>query len=627
VNSPSTLQSGGILKDTPLAHHFREIWQFRIRNWVGRGVFRQNLAFLFCILFGLCLIVNTLGAGDGVWFWYSSLFLHGKKLYADLHLVQQPLMIIETAVSMKLLGDGWLISKVAAVLHLLAYCLALLILVRKSDLSDSRKALLLASTFFISISFEAYRFDDYHVITDAFVLYTIIGLLQLQKSSSWRGRRSLISILGILSGLALTTRLNDGFALIIGVTLAIFCSVPKRKVFSIFLYGIATSASALLIVLFTGDSVRDYLMFSVFKAAGSKGGIGQVFLDPVRVPFLAIQSLSQNMNIRNLTLACGIALVWAFWFKPRPEKHNKWEIALGALGSAMIGTCWHQILTLLFTFSLLNDLSGFFAILLFPTGIWIFGRFLRHLSQIAPKVPWNKGEILLLIPIGQFASGAMSSGGYYEGLFQPLAVVMLLAPICSPLRLKRERGREFLFVLMLMLLVPTFLRRAVVPYSWHSYREHGLFAGRTWYTHPKYGLMFIDRDLLEFVRPVCDAVDQSGANDELLSLPFPFANYFCTSPPWHGYVQTFFDTSNRQVIDALLGQLQASPPHWILYQRQMFSLYWHEKLYNQSRPLPHRDLDALIQRKLASNEWKVAYKSDYSNQMPWDTHWVLIRTQ
>jgi hypothetical protein len=204
---------------------------------------------------------------------------------------------------------------------------------------------------------------------------------------------------------------------------------------------------------------------------------------------------------------------------------------------------------------------------------------------------------------------------------------MLLAPICSPLRLKRERGREFLFVLMLMLLVPTFLRRAVVPYSWHSYREHGLFAGRTWYTHPKYGLMFIDRDLLEFVRPVCDAVDQSGANDELLSLPFPFANYFCTSPPWHGYVQTFFDTSNRQVIDALLGQLQASPPHWILYQRQMFSLYWHEKLYNQSRPLPHRDLDALIQRKLASNEWKVAYKSDYSNQMPWDTHWVLIRTQ
>ena len=123
---------------------------------LGRIVDRSNrfqiAAFVFCVLFGLAMIANTEPAVEGVWFWYSFFLDSGKHLYGDMHLVLQPLFVLETNAFMAVLGKGWLVSKIVAALHLVAYCLGLFLLVRQSDFSDARKAILLACSFFVSIS-------------------------------------------------------------------------------------------------------------------------------------------------------------------------------------------------------------------------------------------------------------------------------------------------------------------------------------------------------------------------------------------------------------------------------------------------------------------------------------------
>ena len=139
--------------------------------------------------------------------------------------------------------------------------------------------------------------------------------------------------------------------------------------------------------------------------------------------------------------------------------------------------------------------------------------------------------------------------------------------------------------------------------------------------------MIIDRDLLQFIGPVCAAVDADKPRAELLSLPFPFANYFCVVPPWHGYVQTFFDTSSRETIEGLMDELEKSPPKWILYQRQLVNLTAHENIYNHRQPLPHRYLDQMIESKSGDGEWQVVYRSMYEDRPMWDNSWTLMRTR
>ena len=100
-----------------------------------------------------------------------------------------------------------------------------------------------------------------------------------------------------------------------------------------------------------------------------------------------------------------------------------------------------------------------------------------------------------------------------------------------------------------------------------------MFYERTWYQHPDYGPMIIDKDLLQMIEPVCEKIEDSSPDaGELLSIPLPYANFFCAIPPWHGYVQTFFDTTSKQTIKALMEELESSPPKWIFYQRQLWTL-------------------------------------------------------
>ena len=184
-----------------------------------------------------------------------------------------------------------------------------------------------------------------------------------------------------------------------------------------------------------------------------------------------------------------------------------------------------------------------------------------------------------------------------------MGLLIVLLPICSPIRIGAEWARATLVAVAALLLCSAAHFKWDDPYSWHTYREKPLFTGRELYRHPVYGPMVIDRDLLAMIEPVCARVGDGGPGHELLSLPFSYANYFCNIPPWHDYVQTFFDTSSKETIDGLMNELQSSPPQWIFYQRQLTTLRVHELAYNRGEPLEQRRLDETIERKLA--DWEL----------------------
>jgi hypothetical protein len=178
--------------------------------------------------------------------------------------------------------------------------------------------------------------------------------------------------------------------------------------------------------------------------------------------------------------------------------------------------------------------------------------------------------------------------------------------------------------------------KIIEPYTWLLFRSSPMFENRQWYQHPVYGPMYIDRDLLRFIEPICQEIGHGNPRPELLSIPFSNPNYFCDTPPWHGYVQTFFDTSTRSTIEKLMEELQADPPQWIVYQRQLKVLHESELTYHKGQALAHRDLDTLIMQKIAMGQWQLVEKSNYllSSSLPPDKipyqdgdGWYIIRTR
>jgi hypothetical protein len=598
----------------------------RIRASFDRTTLYQNLMFVFCVLFGLAMIANTQSAGDGGWFWYATFLRNGRRLYADMHLALQPLFVLETEFFMSLLGKGWIVSKVPAVLHLLAYCVALLILVRRSNFSDGQKAVVLACGFFVPISFEAYRFDDYHVLADCFQMYSLFALLLLQKAVSIRTSLLLASILGALSGLAMTTRLNDGAALFVGVALAIYCLAPSKKLVSLALFFLAAGLTLVLVVALTGDSLRDYATYSIFKAVGSKGGTGSVLAYPLHLPVNTLRWLKNHQFEEVIAYAFGLALDWVFLLSPLIRRRGRRELAMAAIGILLILLRLHRIYSEFQGITLVMSLSAVAVLVAYALGLLILVRFVRSQFLTADAHSWDRREILLLIPLGQLASGSMSSGGVHLGLYGPVGVLIVLLSICPPIRFNVEWPRAFLIAVATLLLCSAAIYKFRDPYSWHTYRELPLFAGRTFYRHPDYGPMILDKDLLNLIQPVCEQVGHTGS-DEMLSLPFSYANYFCSIPPWHDYVQTFFDTTSKQTIQGLMNELEAAPPKWIFYQRQLDTLRVHEIVYNHGQPLQQRYLDQMIELKISQGAWHVAYTSTYGNTPIWSNQWVLIRTR
>jgi hypothetical protein len=593
------------------------------------GIIYQALAILFCVLFGLAMIVNTQLGGESEWFWYARLFHSGAKLYADLHLPLQPLYVLETNAWIQLFGIKCLVTEIPSLFHVLAFCLGILLILRESDWPDWQKAIVLVSAFFICINCTAYRFDDYHITTDIFIFYSLVLLLALAKTQGGRPLW-LAAGLGILAGLAITSRLNDGTALLVATGVCLLFLTRTRKLLVASLFVVAAVLTVIFVVKLTGDSLSAYASNSIVKAAGAKGGTQSI----VTAPFRLFPNALQMFRGRRWILVWVIVIIAAGAFVKRNWKDGSryiYAVQFGIAGAAFaVSPHYRQDQLLLGGF--VEALSVFLIVVNYLLLPFVAARFL--MSRIGDGMRhWDAREILILLPLAELASASASTGAATLNgfLFSQIAMLLLLIPVIQPFRRQASWANASLLTIMALMGLSVMTVKIHNPYSWILFRSSPMFVNRQWYQHPVYGPMYIDRDLLHFVQPVCLDIGNGTPKPELLSMPFSYANYFCDTPPWHGYVQTFFDTSTRSTIAHLMSELDTAPPTWIVYQRQMKVVTEHEGSLHQGQPLAHRDLDNMIMQKISTGQWQVVRRSNYlfvdTNDYQEGDGWWIIRTR
>jgi hypothetical protein len=595
------------------------------------GTVYQSLAILFCVLFGVAMIVNTQLGGEAEWFWYANLLHGGARLYADLHLPLQPLFVLETDAWIQLFGIRCFATEVPSVIHVLAFCLGIFLILRESDWPDLRKAIVLASAFLICIECSAYRFDDYHITADTFIFYSLALLLMIARTDAARRQFGLAVGLGILSGLTITTRLNDGTALLVAAGVCLLVLARRRKFALVSLFLVAGALTVVLVVKLTGDSFSDYVSNSVIKAASAKGGTGSIVTAPFRLFRNALEMFHGRrwIFLWVVAMVATAALIQRYW-----KNGTKYIIVvqLGMAGAAFALSS-HYRREQLISGAFISFLAVFLIVVNYLLLPLVAARFL--MSGTGDRRPdWDSREILILLPLAELASASASTAATTDGfLFSQVAMLLLLVPVIQPFRKEAAWVNASVVTVMALMGLSAMTGKIQNPYSWMNYRSNPMFVNRRWYQHPVYGPMYIDRDLVQFVEPICREIGQGNSKPELLSMPFSYPNYFCNTPPWHGYVQTFFDTSTRSTIIHLMGELENAPPQWIVYQRQLKVMSGQEEVLHHGQSLAHRDLDTMIMQQIITGRWQVVDRSNYNylladgKDYQEGDGWLIIRTR
>jgi hypothetical protein len=595
---------------------------------VFEGRLWQSLAIVFCVLFGLAMIVNNQLQGEAWWFWYATLFHGGAKLYADLHLALQPLVVLQTDAWIRLFGIKCLVTEIPSVLLVLVLCLGIFLVLRESDWPDWQTAIVLAGAFLICVECSAYRFDDYHVVEDtSFTLYSMVVLLKAAKAEAKARQLLLAAGLGILSGLTITTRLNDGLASMAAAGLCLLFLVRKRKLAVAGVFALAAAVTVVLVVRLTGDSFSDYISNSVIRAAGARGGTRHISTAPFEMFYNAFRTLRGQ---RWLVLwAAGIvavsAVVQHYW---KGRFRYLVALQLGMAGLVYVfSSRTHRAGLREGAFYSLMVLSLCLLSYLLP--LVVAARYLIWRTGHG-KCEWDPREILVLFPLAELASTSASTGGTVLLVYwSPIALLLLLFPVIQPFRRQASWLNPTLVSAMVLMGSFAVSEKIHNPYGWLHFQSKPMFEDRQWYRHPVYGPMYMDKDQLNFILPVCQAIGTGDPKPELLSMPWAYPNYFCDTPPWHGYVQTFYDTTTRATMEHLMDELNTAPPQWIVYMRTTDDLATIEQVMNGGRPLPHRYLDQLIMQKIATGQWQVVQRSDYLFRWKKDEQdgWYVIRTR
>ena len=581
----------------------------------------QVAAIVVCVLLGAAMILNNQMGGEAMWFWYATTFHHGLRLYADLHIALQPLFVLLVDGWMRMFGERLWVTQIPSLLEIGLMAAGTWLVLRESTLGDWQKGIVLLGTFALTVSGHSYRFDDYHVLTENLILYALLLLLLLERATVVRRQLWLVGWLGLVAGLSFTTRVTDGAALVSSSVILLPLLLRRRRLLSVVLFLAVAAVTVVAVVSLTGDTLAAYLSSSIFRAAGSKGGTGSIFAAPFlvlknTVPVLLMVG-KRALGKMLVILAVG-PLVARFW-RPGLKYLFGLQMLVAALLFLPTTHLEHQLL-----------LKG----VLIQTVVLVVTPLLYVLTPLAlGKFAGTRGQmdrrwLLVMLPLAEWAS--YSAGAAAEPLtnyYAPVSLFLLLVAVVEAFGRWASWARVSFVTLLALLGVSTLTSKALIPYSWQNYKVAPMFEDRAWFEHPVYGPMYIDRDLLAFSQRVCAdmGVTPGREHPELLSLPYPFPNYFCDTPPWHNYVQTFFDTSTRATIEQLMAELNTAPPQWIVYQRQMLILGGAERLYNHGRPLAQRELDTLIRAKLASGQWTLVDKSDYLGGEHGDG-WFIIRT-
>lgn len=553
-----------------------------------------------------------MAAGDGVWFFYAKEFLSNSKVYSDLHLIQQPFFILYNALGLKLFGDTYFAQKIIFIPLVAFHCYLLYLLVIKRSLNTFLSSIIYLAIFFIGIHFEAYRFDDYHFMANTFILFQMLILFDYFISPKKVSLRK-ISLLAAVSTLCMLTRINDGLIFYILAILSIFFLADveyKKKQLITFLITTSVVFCALLVVI--RETPFAWLESTIFHAMSSKGG-ASLFL----TPFLLIEHSASFLFFDHI-------LIWFFLLLGVFFYHYYFRrfLSISFIGLSFVIFSLYEIITY-FQVDHIDPISDFTAFsIIFLFLFWTL-YFLSKLLTVFKKDMEDKVQsktALIFIPSTiAFISGGMSSGGYHFGLYFPAAIFLLSITQLDGFIKTDLKVIFYLYLGMLVFYGATF--RFNNPYSWHSYYSSNPFLNEREVKFVKgLGFIYVDKKLDAFVSPVCKSIRSS--KETLLSLPFPFANYYCDIPVWHGYVQTFFDTTSNQKIDGLILDLDKKPPSYIFYQQQLDNLRRHEIIFNHGNPLRHRFLDQYIMKKIKNGEWKVLYLSDFGA----GNKWYLIKT-
>lgn len=522
---------------------------------------------------------------------------------------------------MRLFGNRSFVYEIPSVLHLLILCGGLYLVLRESDWPDWQKAMVLPGAYVLFVGGHSYRFDDYHVVAECLILYAFVVLLRLARASSTQRQLALVCVLGALCGLTITTRLTDGAALLAASAICLPFLLPGRRALSLALLFLLAIVVAIFIIKLTGDSLSAYVSSSIIKAAGSKGGTGSIFAAPFLLCINALRLLASSGKKLLFVLLAVVAagpLVQRYWKRALPYLLLLQLALAGAAFLISPAPLRYQLLrgTLIAAFVLAFILITY-ALTPVVAAHYVASR-MGH-----GRAFWDAREVLVLVPLAEWASySAGAAAAPLTEYYAPIAILLLLIVVILPARSVQAWVRPSFITVMVLVGLSGFSEKIILPYSWQNYVYSPMFQNRQWFQHPVYGPLYIDRDLLRFSQAVCADIGDADyrSRPELLSLPYPYPNYFCVTPPWHGYVQTFFDTSTRPVIEHLMAELNAAPPQWIVYQRQLHILDGAERLYNHGQPLAQRDLDALIMKKLSTGQWKLIEKRDYLEGDGW---WII----
>ena len=478
---------------------------------------------------------------------------------------------------------------------------------------------MLLAVFGLSIASLYSRFDDYHLTGYCFELWSIYLFLRCDEEMTLPA----VALLGVLAGLDIANRINDGAALFVAAGLILPFFAARRRLISLAIFCSSALLTLLGVVALTGDSVRDWATNSIVHAAAIKGGQRNVLAAPIGYPLHILNAIAHDKglqhNIAYVALVILVCVLMQQFGRRSDGGWAAWRIALGVAAIALMSYRLRGSLPYGVPLDAITFLAVPFAYLFL---LVLAVQWVRMLLKPSARI-WPARRLLPLIPLLQIPGSALSSRGGPSVLeaYPQAAFLLLLLPVCYPEWVRGKLRETICLSLAGIIAVSAAIAKTRHPYHWHHFVDHALFQDREWYRHPLYGPMYIERGQLRLMQAMCAEIGHDGPPTDLLSITNPYPNYFCNVAPWHGYVQTWYDTASRQTIDALVGELQTEPPKWIVYQRALDSMEAHETVFTGGHPLPHRALDRLIMDRIATGQWVVIGRQDFEG-----ADWIVIRT-
>lgn len=583
-------------------------------------MFQQNfllpyLAMGFCWLLGFLLLLHVTVPNDGGWFLYAQAILKGERLYTDMQTNLQPLFPLLSIIPIYFF-DNPILQKIPYSFIFFGYVYAIFALSKNIWGNNLEKSLFVLVVTLLPLHFIAFRMDDYHVLWQLCTLYSILFSSNFLEKKITLYKYTIIQ--SILSTLAILTHITSGMTIVLSIFgVALYKEgFTSRLVKCIFLGMSIFCVIFLLVLLCLNESPIMWFQKTILIASQAKGN--QSLLTKPIYLFKSARDLGFPSTPKEVTYF--LFFIFLIFFTKKHELHL--SIPKKFFFSLFIAYIFYITLKEIIS----NDFIYSLTVLSILITFCFLGYFILKMIALNNKEVWKPNKILITYPVFSFCFSSLSSGGSIWGLYFPAALSLIT------LNILRNHDNKYLFefipsvfrtsyqIILIIIFSQCLIEKVQIPYQWHSYTTSPLCYNIKVTTLENKGKTILENEMYDFLKPICEITNNS---ESLLSLPYSAANYYCEVPIYKNYIQTFFDTSTKETIQRLIDDLKKSPPLYILYQRQLSNLEYHERQYNNGKPLPHRELDSFIWNQLIIGNWQVVYMPrQYKGSV-----WYLIKTK